>query len=61
MKVFEISTPKKDCNCGYTSIYDDGFFNERKLIIKDDEGNTVTLKNEQIGKLYRTIKPAMAG
>ena len=47
-------------NRGYTSIHEDGTFVERTLYITDDEGNTVKLKNEQIGELYRRIKPAIA-
>jgi hypothetical protein len=61
MKIHEmalIKDPKH--NGGYTSIHDDGPFVERALYITDDDGNTVKLKNEQIGELYRRIKPALA-
>lgn len=62
MDIWLTSTPKnEDCNSGYVSINDDGFISERKLYISDDDGNMVTLKNEQIGELYRAIKPALAG
>ena len=61
MEIYEtalIKDPKH--NGGYVSIYDDGTFVERTLYITDDDGNTVKLKNEQIGELYRQIKPALA-
>ena len=61
MKIWQTSQTKNDCNGGYVSIHDDGWLAERRLVITDDDGNTVTLKNEQIGELYKAIKPAMAG
>ena len=33
----------------------------RRLVIEDSEGRTVTLNGEEIGELYRAIKPALAG
>ena len=48
-------------NGGYGSIYDSGDAVDRTLAITDDAGNTVTLKNEQIGELYRRVKPLLAG
>lgn len=48
-------------NGGYISIHDDGYQAERTLHITDDEGNTARLKNEQIGQLYKQIKPALEG
>ena len=62
MEIFTISNNKKpECNGGYVSIHDDGFACERTLMITDDDGNTVKIKNEQIGKLFNHIKPAMMG
>jgi len=61
MQIWQTSKTNEDDNSGYVSIHDDGWLLERRLIITDDNGNTVTLKNEQIGLLYRAIKPAMAG
>jgi len=66
MKIWQTTQPNKTCdgnivNGGYVSIYDDGFQAERNLFITDDDGNTVCLKNEQIGELYKRIKPTMAG
>ena len=65
MKVWEVSRPKGDDgaygNGGYISIHDGGFQAERSLFIEDSEGNRIILKNEEIGQLYRFIKPALAG
>ena len=66
MKAWEVSTPPKGGdgaygNGGYVDIHDDGFQAERSLYIEDDEGHCVRLKNEQIGQLYKAIKPALAG
>jgi hypothetical protein len=61
MQIWQTQQIKSDSNSGYISIHDDGFLAERRLFIKDDNGNTVCLKNEQIGELYKQIKPAMAG
>jgi len=61
MKIWQSSQTNKDENSGYVSIHDDGYLAERKLYIQDDDGNLVCLKNEQIGELYKAIKPAMAG
>lgn len=61
MKICQTSETKESSNGGYASMHDDGYYVERKLIIEDDDGNTVTLKNEQIGELYKSIKPPMAG
>ena len=60
MKIWQTQT-SKDENCGYISIHDEGYLVERKLYIQDDEGNLVCLKNEQIGELYKSIKPVLAG
>lgn len=46
---------------GYVDIDDPGELGERKLYIEDDNGNMVCLQNEQIGELYNSIKPALAG
>lgn len=66
MKAWEVSIPQKGGdgaygNGGYVDIHDDGFQADRSLVIEDSEGNRVTLKNEEIGQLYRFIKPALAG
>lgn len=63
MKIFETTRCKPDgCgNGGYVSIHDDGFQAERLLYIEDDAGRSITLKNEQIGQLYKFIKPGLAG
>ena len=55
-------TSKNVNNGGYVSIDDPGGDNiHRVLIIKDDEGNLVKLENEQIGELYKKIKPIFSG
>lgn len=54
--VTDLSTP------AYHSIHDkggNGF--ERTLLIRDDAGNKVILRNEQIGELFRQIKPGLYG
>jgi len=62
VKIFEVTTPvREDVNGGYADIDDNGFQAERTLVIIDDDGNTVRLKNEQIGELYRFVKPVLAG
>lgn len=62
MEIVEIVVPVDEKrNGGYFSIEDDGSSVQRKLVITDDDGNTVVLKNEQIGELYKRIKPALAG
>lgn len=62
MEIIQLNQVKdRTANGGYTSIHDDGSFVERKLIITDDDGNTITLTNEQIGELYLRIKPPLAG
>lgn len=63
MKMFETTKPSADGygNGGYVSIHDDGFQAERLLYIEDDAGHSITLKNEQIGQLYKFIKPSLAG
>ena len=61
MKISMISAIPKDSIGSYQSIHDDGSNGQRMLFITDDEGVTVTLKNEQIGELYRRIKPPLAG
>ena len=46
----------------YVSIHEpdtDGL--KRRLYIEDSEGRSVVLKGEEIGQLYKHIKPAMAG
>ena len=65
MEIWQTTTPPKNKNAGtnggYVPIDDDGLFAERKLFIEDDEGRMVVLKNEQIGELYKAIKPALQG
>ena len=61
MKSWQITKSKSDQNGGYLSIHDMGKLADRTLYIEDDDGNLVTLKNEQIGELYKAIKPALAG
>jgi len=62
-KVWQVtSTSKELTNGGYVGIHDKGDEHVRRnLFISDDEGNTVCIKDEQIGKLYKAIKPALAG
>lgn len=46
----------------YVSVHEpdtDGL--QRRLYIEDSEGRSVVLKGEEIGQLYRHIKPALAG
>lgn len=66
MKVFQTALHKKTSkgepvNGGYVDIHDDGTQAERHLFITDDQGNTVCLKNAQIGELYVAIKPGLTG
>lgn len=62
MKAYTAEIAKNpDANGGYYSIHDGGENVERLLFIEDDEGNSVKIRNEQIGELYRLIKPALAG
>ena len=62
MKVaLSVALKDKKANGGYVSMSDDGTLAERTLCITDDAGNIVTLKNEQIGELYRAIKPGLVG
>jgi len=64
MKVFEISISteeQSEYNGGYLSIHDPGIGANRLLYIEDDRGNMVQLHNEQIGELYKAIKPSLAG
>lgn len=62
MQIFQTQRVKDpDYNSGYISIHDSGFSVERELHITDDNGNTVILKNDQIGELYLYIKPGLAG
>ena len=62
MQIFQTQRVKDpNYNGGYTSIHDAGFSVERELHITDDDGNTVILKNDQIGELYLYIKPGLAG
>ena len=56
MKLNMLEVPKED-ESPYVSIYDPGNESERWLYIEDDEGNTVVIKNEQIGELFKFIKP----
>ena len=61
MKIWQTLQQKDEkANGGFISIHDKGFLAERKLVIEDDEGNTVCLKNEQIEELYNRIKPGLA-
>lgn len=62
MKIHEITIANEEIpNGGYLSIHDRGEEVERLLVIEDDDGNVVRLKNEQIGELYDRIKPILAG
>jgi hypothetical protein len=46
---------------GYVSMNNPGETEERKLYIEDGEGNVAILKNEEIGELYKQIRPALEG
>lgn len=62
MKAYTAEIMKNpNANGGYYSIHDGGKNVERLLFIEDDEGNSVKIRNEQIGELYRLIKPTLAG
>jgi len=61
-KVWQVAFTPKELTDGYVSIHDKGDGHiRRNLFIRDDEGNTVCIKDEQIGELYKAIKPALAG
>lgn len=59
-QLITIPNPSKP-NGGYISIHDDGYQAKRTLIITDDDGNMVKIRNDQIGQLYKQIKPALEG
>lgn len=60
MKLYEITKINNLKEfCGYASIHDSDV--DRTLFIEDDDGNTVEIKNKQIGELFRYIKPALLG
>ena len=61
MQIWQTSNTVKPDAPQYVDIHDDGYFYDRGLFITDDDGNTVVLKNEQIGRLYDGIKPPLAG
>jgi len=63
MNAYELTwTEGPIANGGYVSIHDLGTDKiRRELVILDDEGGMVTIKNEDIGKLYRMLKPNLAG
>ena len=64
MKAWELAiTDKKnlDRNGGYISIHDKGSYCGRTLFIEDDNGGSVVIENEDIGKLYSFLKPPLAG
>ena len=60
MKINMLELPKEG-GSPWVSIHDPGYESERRLYIEDGEGNTVVLKNEEIGRLYEFIKPPLAG
>lgn len=45
----------------YVSIMDPGTHSDRTLYINDERGGTVELRNEEIGELYKALKPPLAG
>lgn len=62
MKITQLITIKDgNYNGGYVSLSDNNKYVDRILSITDDDGHTVIIKNEQIGELYRSIKPGLAG
>ena len=61
MKAWELTITSGDTESGYISIHDTGDECDRTMVIEDDTGNIVTICNEEIGKLYNFIKPALAG
>ena len=63
MKIWQIANPKRTdmISDGYVSVHDSGLRTDRLLCIQDDEGHTIKLRNEQIGKLYKALKPELAG
>ena len=55
MRVWEINDVEEESK-NYTNIHNK---DNRSLLIQDDDGNTVILHGEQIGKLYKAIKPSI--
>jgi hypothetical protein len=55
------SQPNAQASGGYSSIHDCTKTSSRELWITDRDGNTVCLHDEEIGELYRGIKPPLAG
>lgn len=55
MKTYLVTHINKDFKAGYYSIHDKNI--RRTLYIVDDNQKVVSIKNEQIGKLYKEIKP----
>jgi hypothetical protein len=45
----------------YVSIMDPGTYSDRTLYISDERGGSIELKNEEIGELYKALKPPLAG
>lgn len=54
MKTYLVTHINKDFKAGYYSIHDKNI--RRDLYIVDDN-NIVRIKDEQIGELYKEIKP----
>ena len=61
MKAWELTITSEDAGSGYTNIHDTKGDCDRTMVIEDDTGNSITICNEEIGKLYNFIKPALAG
>ena len=59
MTIIELIQPTG--NAQYYDIHDDGFAVKRKMWISDKEGNTIILKDKEIGELFDKIKPPMMG
>lgn len=63
MKVFSYDIVKPgESRQQYVSIHQpDSDELKRRLYIEDSEGRHVVINGEEIGKLYKFIKPVMAG
>jgi len=57
MKIIEI-TPVSKNKSMYTSIHAD---DDRVMIIDDERGGRIELKGKEIGELYKSLKPTLAG
>lgn len=55
MKTYIVTHINKDFKAGYYSIHDKNI--RRDLYIVDDDNKIVRVKDEQIGELYKEIKP----